>query len=394
MGNRMKIVVAPASFKGSLSNIQAADVMKKAVLASFPDAEIVEFPIADGGEGTINTLKKISGGTLKYTFVHGPLFKRRKAAWLKKGKTAFIEMAQASGLTLLKDGEKDPFKTTTFGTGELLAKAAFSGCREIIMGVGGSATNDAGIGALTALGIKFHTRDGKLIYPGAGEDLEKISGIDKSGMLHEILRCKITVLSDVKNNLFGKEGAAHVYAAQKGADNKKIELLDSGLRNFALNIKQFSGANISSIRGGGAAGGIVAGFAAFFDIKVVSGIEAILEMGMFEKNIQTADLILTGEGKIDKQTYYGKSLGKIFCLAQKHGILTIAAAGNIDPAIYRKAPDKIVLAGILPGTAAVEEAMKKAKTNLYNTTFQMLKIYKSSLCAKQKKRKEKNAGKN
>ena len=395
MDAQIKIIIAPAPFKGSLSNIQAARIMEKAVLSIFPRSEIIKFPLADGGEGTIDAVKKISGGTFRHEEIHGPLFKKRKAAWLKKGSTAFIEMARASGLTLLENEEKNPLKTTTFGTGELLARAASAGCRRIFVGAGGSATNDAGIGALTALGIKFRGKNGKIVYPGTGFDLAEIKSIDNSGILPEILRCKITMLSDVENRLFGKKGAAFIYAPQKGANEKAVELLDRGLRNFAETVKKLYGREISSLRGGGAAGGIVAGLASFLDTEILSGADTLMEMGKFESRLESADILLTGEGRIDEQTGYGKSLKKVFKLAEKHGVKTIALAGGIENPVYKKEFKNVVFASILPGPSSVEEAMKHAKRNLYNTTVQMLRLHKisRSIRVMEREKGRKHAGK-
>ena len=376
----LKILISPASFKGSLSNMEACAIMKKSVLKIFPHAGITEFPLADGGEGTINVITKITGEKLKYSDVKDPLMRKRRAAWIKIGETAFIEMAQAAGLILLKEREKNPLRTTTYGVGELLEKAVLSGCTRIFLGVGGSATSDAGIGALTALGLKFYRKDGNLIHPGAGKDLVEISRIDASCLMPEILRCGITILSDVENPLYGRNGAAFVYGPQKGADEETVRLLDRGLRNFALKMEAFSGRHVASLPGAGAAGGIAAGLASFLKVKVVSGIETIMEMGKFEKHLKAADIVLTGEGRIDSQTCSGKSLGKVFALAEKHGVPVIAFAGSIDRTMYKKNLKNVVLAGILPGPMSLEKAMKTAKENLYNSTCRVLNSYRASAC--------------
>ncbi|HNS33146.1 MAG TPA: glycerate kinase [bacterium] len=381
LNRRLKILIAPASFKGSMSNMKASAVMKKAAMTVFPEAKITEFPLADGGEGTLNVIRKITGATIKYSVVKDPLMRKRRAAWLKKRDTAFIEMAQAAGLILLKDREKNPMETTTYGVGELLGKAALSGARQIFLGVGGSATTDAGIGALTALGVKFHGENGSLIYPGAGKDLSAIFSIDSSSLLPEILKCRINVLSDVQNPLVGKKGAAFVYGPQKGAEARTVEILDQGLRNCARKMETVSGRHLSSMPGAGAAGGIIAGLASFLNVKVLSGIDTIMEMGMFEKRLKEADIVLTGEGRIDKQTFCGKSLGKVFALAEKHGVLTIAFAGSIDEAMCKKEFKKAVLTSILPGPMSLQEAMKNAQENLYTSTCRILSSYMTYQCS-------------
>jgi glycerate 2-kinase len=376
----MKIIIAPASFKGSLSAIEAARVMKKACLDIFPDSDVLFSPVADGGEGTIDILKIIVGGRFVSEEIHGPLFRRIKGRWLKKGDTAYIEMAQAAGLTLVPEKKKNPLSTTTFGVGELIAKAVSSGSNNIFIGVGGSATNDGGIGALTALGVKFTGRDGRRIYPGCGKDLLDIKGIDTSGLMPLLYRCKTTILSDVKNPLYGEEGAACVYAPQKGADAESVRLLDSGLRNYSVVIKKTTGKDISKTHGAGAAGGIAGGFVAFLSAKIVSGIDTVLKMGGFEEKIKSVDLVLTGEGRVDTQTTYGKPPAVLASLCRRYRVPLLILAGSIEDDVYRNRIFKdAVITNILPGIVSFEDAVKNAKRYLYDTTLQMLKFYKLSL---------------
>ena len=372
----MKIVVAPASFKGSLTNVEVARVMKKACLDVFPGCEIVFFPVADGGEGTIDVLKMIDGGRSVAERIHDPLFRKITGRWLRKGNIAYIEMAQAAGLTLLKNRERNPLKTTTYGVGELIQKAVSSGIREIFIGVGGSATNDGGLGALTDLGVKFIGKDGKRIHPGCGGDLASIEDIDDSGLLPELRKCRITILSDVKNPLYGREGAAYVYAPQKGATEKQVKLLDEGLKNYGRIIRKITGRDIADLAGAGAAGGIAGGFAAFLSAKIVSGIETILEMGRFEEKLKSADIVLTGEGRLDVQTSYGKSPAVLAQLCRKHGVPLVILAGNVEDSVYENRIFKdAVIASIVPGVVSLEKAMKNAGKYLYNSAVQILKAY-------------------
>ncbi len=375
----MKIVIAPVSFKGSLSSITATHVMKKACLEIFPFARVIPFPLSDGGEGTLDVLKDFSGGDFVFERVSDPLFRKIKCRWLKKGRTAYIEMAQSSGLMLLGEREKNPLRTTTFGVGELIKKAVSSGCREIFIGVGGSATNDGGIGALTALGVKFTGKDGKRIYPGCGKDLKDIKDVDTSGLMPVLNKCRVTVLSDVKNLLYGKKGAAYVYAPQKGADAESVRYLDRGLRNYSGVIRKTTGKDISKTPGAGAAGGIAGGFVAFLSAKIVSGIDTILKIGGFEEKIRSADLVITGEGKVDAQTMYGKPPAVLAKLCERYRVPLLILAGNVDDEVYRNRIFKdTVITSIVPGVVSLEDAVKNAKRYLYNTTLQMLKFYKMS----------------
>ncbi|MCM8778114.1 MAG: glycerate kinase [Candidatus Omnitrophica bacterium] len=373
----MKIVIAPASYKGSITNIEASEVMKKASKKVFPSAELVVFPLADGGEGTIDVVKMLTGGRFFFEDVSDPVGRKRRCKWLKKGDTAYIEMAQASGLTLLKESERNPLKTTTYGTGELIKSAVLSGCNKIFIGAGGSATNDGGIGALTALGIKFFDRKGKVIYPGRGEDLIKIKEIEISGMMPELGRCKFTVLSDVYNPLYGREGAAYVYAPQKGASEKDVKVLDEGLRNYNEIVKKITGVDINGIKGSGAAGGIAGSFVAFLGAEIISGIKTILEMGAFEEKLKGADLLLTGEGRVDIQTFYGKSIGVVSDICRRYNVPVVILAGSVDISICRnKALKNAIILSVSPCAMSIEEVMKKGKTYLFHITEQVLKIYR------------------
>jgi len=267
----MKIIIAMDSFKGSMTSIEATNIVEKSCYKIIPKAKISSFPLADGGEGTLEVIKRLIGGKYKEIIVSDPLGRRIKAKYLKKGRTAFIEMAKASGLILLKENEKNPLFTTSFGTGELIKEAVFSNCKKIYLCVGGSATNDGGIGTLIALGIKFFNKKGEKIYPGKGRDLVEISKIDTSELSEKMKDCEFIILSDVENPLYGKKGAAYVYATQKGAREKDVEFLDKGLKNYAKVIKEYTGKDVGKIKGSGAAGGICAGFISFLNAKIISG---------------------------------------------------------------------------------------------------------------------------
>ncbi|MDD3726592.1 MAG: glycerate kinase [Candidatus Ratteibacteria bacterium] len=375
----MKIIIAPTSYKGSITNVEAADIMKAASRRVFPSAKLIIFPLADGGEGTLDVIKKIAGGSFVFEDISGPLGRRIKGRWLKKGDTGWIEMAQAAGLTLLKEKERDPLKTTTYGVGELIKGAVLSGCRKVYICVGGSATNDGGIGALTALGVRFFDRGGKVIYPGRGKNLIEIKDIDTSRIIPQLKKCKFKVLSDVENPLYGRYGAAYVYASQKGATDRDIEILDKGLRNYNKIVKKVTGVDMNSIGGSGAAGGIAGGFTAFLGAEIVSGIRTILKMGGFESKIKGADILLTGEGRTDVQTIYGKAIGVVMEICKRHRVPVVILTGSVDDAVYRNKSFKdAIILSIVPKVVSLHEAMKRGKEFLYYTTEQVLRIYKNA----------------
>jgi len=376
----MKIIIAPASFKGCLSNIEAAEIIKGACLDVFHSVNPVVFPLADGGEGTLDVVKVLAGGRFFFEDVSDPLGRKIKGKWLKNKGTAYIEMAQAAGLTLLKKDERNPLKTTTYGVGELIKKAMMRGCRKIFIGVGGSATSDGGIGALTALGIKFLDRNRRIIYPGAGKDLMRIKEIDISGLFPLVKNCEFTVLSDVKNPLYGRDGAAFVYAPQKGAGRSDVGVLDKGLKNYNKVVKKTTGIDMNNIEGAGAAGGIAGGLVAFLGARITSGIEAVLKMGRFEDKIRGADLLITGEGRVDNQTGYGKGVGVVISFCRRYNIPVVVLAGSVEEEIYRRKLFKdVIILSIVPGVVSLDEAMEQGDDYLYRTAVQVLKLYKKGM---------------
>ncbi len=376
----MKIVVAPNSFKGCLKSTDIVKIIEKEIIKIIPSVEIIKFPIADGGDGTVEVLKNIVGGKYIEIEAHDPLGRKIKTKYLIKEKTAFIEMAKISGLALLKENEKNPLKTTTYGLGEIIIDAINNGCGKIYVGVGGSATNDGGIGFLTAIGFKFIDKSGNIIYPGKGEDLLKIKKIEYPKNYKELKKIKFIVLSDVENPLYGKNGASYVYGPQKGADIEMVKLLDKGLRHYAKLIKKYTGIEVNKIKGSGAAGGISAGFISFLNAEIFSGIKEILKIGEFEEKIKNANLIITGEGKIDKQSFYGKAVGEIIKYSEKYKIPTIVLAGIVDENVYKFLKSEFVsIFSIVPCPVFVEESIKNAKKYLKIKINQILKILKNYL---------------
>lgn len=327
----MKIVIAIDSFKGSLSSLELGNSIERGIKKVYPTAEVFKVPIADGGEGTVESLVEGTGGKFIEVEVSNPLMEKVTAKYgiLGNGRTAVIEMAAASGLPLVPTDKKNPEKTTTFGTGELVRDAIKKGAREFILGIGGSATNDAGLGMMQALGYKLYDKDGKELGYG-GEVMEKVSSIDESGALPELKECKFLVACDVDNPFYGINGAAHIYGKQKGADEKMIERLDKGLVHLSKILEKKFGKEIGTKAGAGAAGGLGGGLVAFLDAVLKPGIEIILQEVQFEKDLDGADFVITGEGRIDAQTTMGKAPSGVAKLSQKHHIPVIAMAGSVS----------------------------------------------------------------
>jgi len=326
----MKIVVAPDSFKGSLTAVEVADAIGQGVREIFPEAEIVKIPMADGGDGTVQCLVNATGGGILREKVTGPLGDEVLASYgiLGDKKTAVIEMAEASGLTLIPENKRNPLITTTYGTGQLIKAALDQGCRKMIVGIGGSATNDGGAGMVQALGAKLLDKDGEEIGFGGGE-LKKVFRIDTKYLDNRLSETKVLIASDVSNPLCGPKGASRIYGPQKGATPKIIEELDESLAYFAEIIKRDLNKDIKDMPGAGAAGGLGASLIAFLDAELRPGIDIMIEIVKLEQAIKDADLVITGEGKIDSQTIYGKAPIGVAKIAKKYNVPVIAVAAII-----------------------------------------------------------------
>ncbi|NLI41136.1 MAG: glycerate kinase [Caldisericales bacterium] len=373
---KLKILLCPDSFKGSLSSREACHAIKKGFLRCTHDVEIVEKPVADGGEGTIEALYYGLGGRLIKTEITGPLWEKVKAQYLilNDQKTAIIEMAQAAGLTLVPLKKRNPRYTTTFGVGELVNNAVKNGCKKVILAIGGSATNDGGMGALAALGVKFYDENQKLL-PGIGENLPKVQTIDTEGIEKAMNEVEILIASDVKNPLFGPEGAASVYAPQKGANEEDVFFLDKGLVHFSKMIQEKTGREVESIPGSGAAGGIGAGFCGFFNARITSGIQLIMELLNFEEEIASSHLVVSGEGRIDRQTFYGKVIHGVFKLCQKYHTPLVLLAGKVEDEVFSIYNDKVLaMLSIVNGPISEEEAFSKASFLLENASYNVAKL--------------------
>ncbi len=326
----MRIVLAIDSFKGSLSSKDAADAAKEGILTVCPEAEVTAVPIADGGEGTVEALVNGMGGEMRTVTVHGPLMEPVEApyGYLPESKTAIIEMAAASGLVLVPKEKRNPLVTTTYGVGELIRHAIDSGARHFIIGIGGSATNDCGVGMLQALGWRFSDTDGVC-------SLSDVKLIDKRGVLPELTECTFRIACDVTNPLCGENGAAAIYSPQKGADADMVKVLDGAGLRFA-ELYSATGNDASPFPcgashhhpGAGAAGGLGFAFLAFLGGELCSGIKLIMEETGLEEKIRTADLVFTGEGRIDAQTSMGKAPAGVAELCRKHGVPAVMVAGG------------------------------------------------------------------
>ncbi len=326
----MRIIIAPDSFKGSMTAQMAADAMEAGIRRAYPQAETLKLPMADGGEGTVETISAILGGSLITVPVTDPLGYQVEARYfLGSDGTAFIEMAQASGLTLIPQQERDIMRSSSYGTGQLIKDALHRGCRKIYVALGGSATNDGGTGMAQALGACFIGDKWRLLS-GSGENLEKIRHIDASHMDERIKETEFVVLCDVDNPMCGPEGASFVYGPQKGADGEQVIRLDEGMKNYAALLLSDLKAEVAEIPGSGAAGGMGGALMAFCGAKLMPGADAVLDLYGFEEKIKGADLVITGEGKTDASSFNGKAPQKVISRANRQKIKTALISGIID----------------------------------------------------------------
>ena len=376
----MKIVISIDSLKGSLTSIEAANAIKEGILNVDNKAEIIVMPLADGGEGTVEALVEGMNGEEQIISVTGPISEKVNATYgiLKDTNTAIIEMAQASGLPLVPKELRNPLNTTTYGVGEIIKEAINKGCRNFIVGIGGSATNDCGIGILQALGYEFYDKDNNLVGLG-GKVLNEIEKINTENRLKELDECTFKIACDVNNPLYGKNGAAHIYGPQKGATEEIIEELDRGLIKFSEVVKRELGKDIANVEGAGAAGGLGFGFLGFLNSKLESGIKIILDEIKLEDVVKDADFVITGEGRLDNQTAMGKAPIGVAKLAKKHGAKVIAIAGcTTDDAVKCNEEGIDAYFSIVNSSMTIEEAMNKetATKNMKSTTTQIFNLIK------------------
>ncbi len=324
----MRILIAMDSYKGTMSSKALGDIITDELSAMLPGATINNVPIADGGEGTIEALGNMDAMTTHHVKVHGPLMQPIDAAYLMHRNTAILEMASVAGLGVIPESRRNPLKTTTYGLGEMILYAIGQGANDIIIGLGGSATNDAGTGMLHAMGYRFKNQYGDSLEP-IGGNLEHIHTVDASQAMTIGNRVHFLLASDVNNPFYGPNGAAHIYGPQKGATPKMVATLDQGMRHYASLIKDQYKTDLQAIKGAGAAGGLPAGFLPFFNTTLKAGIDLIFEKIHLEDRIQEADLVITGEGRVDEQTLMNKAPYGVVKLAHKHGKPCIILAGTI-----------------------------------------------------------------
>ena len=374
----MKIVIAPDSFKDSLSALAVGEAIQSGILKVDDGIETVLVPMADGGEGTVQSLTDASGGKIIQTTVHDPLFRKIKSFYgiMGDGKTAVIEMAAASGLPLLKPEERNPLKTTTYGTGELIKEALDKGCTKIILGLGGSATNDGGLGMAQALGVRFLDENENEIGYGGGE-LLKIHTIDMSGINRRIQNVEFIAACDVDNPLCGEKGASNVYGKQKGGSDIDVKKLDNGLAHFAQLLESMLGVNLKDFPGTGAAGGLGYGVMMFLKGTLENGFDIVSRVTKLAEKMEGADLVITGEGKIDFQTVFGKTPFGVAQLAKrKKNIPVVAIAGSLGEGykeLFEKGFDGIF--SIIDKPMSLDGAIENTEELLENLTGSIIRFW-------------------
>ena len=330
MTSMKRIIIASDSFKGCLSSMQVAAAVEQGVHKVCPECEIIKLNVADGGEGTVEALLDTLGGHLQTVTVSDPLGRPVSASYgiLADGLTAVMEMSAASGLPLLSMEERNPMKTSTYGTGEMIKDAMSRGCRKFLVGIGGSATNDGGMGMLTALGFRF-LDDAEMPLDGIGENMSKVQKIDTLGVLNAVAESEFIVACDVDSPFYGPKGAAYVFSPQKGADAAMTEELDRGMRHLADVISSTMNKDISNVPGAGAAGGLGGAFVAFLNARLERGVDMVLDAIHFDEIIKGSDMVITGEGRIDFQTLTGKTPFGVMARARKQDVKVAAIGGTV-----------------------------------------------------------------
>lgn len=375
----MKIVIAPDSFKGSLTAFEVANAIEEGLNKYSKDFIIEKVPMADGGEGTVESLVSLTNGQIINVNVKDPLMRDIKAFYglLGDNTTAVIEMAAASGLPLLKKDERNPLAASTYGTGQLIQDALDKGCKKFIIGIGGSATNDGGTGMLKALGVKFLDKGNKEIQGGA-IDLGKLDKIDMTNFDKRILKCDIKVACDVENPLCGESGASFIFGGQKGADKKMMKLLDENLYNYGNVLEKAFNIDVINVKGAGAAGGMGAAFIAVIKGKLERGIDIVIRESKLREKLEGSDLVFTGEGKIDYQTQFGKTPFGVAREAKKKNIPVIAIAGSIGEGtevLYKSGFDGIF--SIIDKPMSLDDAIKNASELVKNMSYRIINFYMS-----------------
>lgn len=374
----MKFLFASDSFKGTLSSERIIELLTQVAKNIFPECEVLGVPIADGGEGTVEALISATKGNKEIVQVHGPLMEITESYYgIIHEDTAVIEMAVASGLPMVPEEKRNPLNTTTYGTGELIKEALDAGYRKIFVAIGGSATNDGGMGAMSALGIRFLDEDGNLLQ-GTGAELSKVADIDVSGLHPGAIESEITVMCDVNNPLTGPEGATYTFGKQKGATPEILDEIEEGMKHYARIIRDQFGVDVNEIHGAGAAGGLGAALCVFLQAKMVSGIETVLDLIDFKSLLNDVDIVITGEGRIDWQSAYGKVPSGVGKRCKEKGVPAVAIVGGIGDGaekIYDMGVESII--STINGAMKMEEALERAEelyTSAAERLFRIIKV--------------------
>ncbi len=374
----MKAVVVIDSFKGSMSSIEAGKAAKEGILKANPNAEVTVLPLADGGEGTTDALIEGLGGKRVSIRVTDPMGEMTDAYYgiLEDGKTAVMEMAQAAGITLVNQNHKDPYHATTYGVGEMIRDAVEKGCRKFVIGIGGSATNDGGIGMLQALGVKFLTADGKDVGRGINA-LSRVASISTKDMIPELKQCEFNIACDVNNPLCGENGATYIYGVQKGIQEAEMAAVDEAMKHYARITSINEGKDFANENGAGAAGGMGFAFVSYLEAKLVPGIQLILDVIKFREHIKNVDVVVTGEGRLDLQTAMGKAPVGVAKIAKKYHCKVIAFAGEVTKEAVDCNDEGIdAFFPIVRGICTLREAMdnKTARENLTAAVTQVFRL--------------------
>ena len=378
-GNVLKIVVAPDSYKGSVSAIGVASAMERGILQVFPEAEVRKIPIADGGEGTVEALVTASGGDLRQTEVMNPIGEKITAQWgiLGDGTTAVIEMAAASGLPLVPKDRRDPRFTSTYGTGELIRAALDAGLRRVIIGIGGSATNDGGTGMARALGARFLCAEGKELPDGGGA-LSELARIDLTGLDPRLLETALIVACDVDNPLCGARGASAVFGPQKGATPEMVKELDAALAHYAVCAKAATRRDVGEKAGAGAAGGLGAGLMFFTQAELKPGVEIVLDAVGFAEVVEGAAFVVTGEGRTDFQTAYGKAPVGVAKIAKQAKVPVFCLSGGLGEGAEDVLAEGIdALISVCQGPVSLEECMAAGEVMIEKAANRLCRIIRA-----------------
>lgn len=374
----MRFLFASDSFKGTLSSEQIIHLLNESANKIFPGCETMGVPIADGGEGTVDAVIAVTKGEIREIPVHGPLMEETTATYgVFHGDSAIIEMAAASGLPMVPVEKRNPLNTTTYGTGELIKDALDAGYRKLSIAIGGSATNDGGLGAMRALGIRFLDAEGRELE-GIGSDLEKVADIDVSGIHPAVAEAEITVMCDVNNPLTGPDGATYTFGKQKGGTPEILDRMEAGMKQYAKVIKEKLGKDVDQIAGAGAAGGLGAALCVFLHANLKSGIETVLDLIDFDTLLEGTDLVITGEGRIDWQSAFGKVPSGIGMRCKNHGVPAVAIVGGMGTGaekIYEFGVESII--PTINGAMDIKEALDRAEelyANAADRLFRMIKV--------------------